>query len=92
MTPSTVCASDVCFAPSRYTGKERDSESGNDYFMARYYASAMGRFMSPDFTGDDDEPTGGWPRCQEKRTQPLKMGAPGLDSETWDRALAAPTP
>ena len=32
----------------RYTGKERDSESGNDYFGARYYASSMGRFMSPD--------------------------------------------
>jgi len=33
---------------SRYTGKERDTESGNDYFGARYYASSMGRWMSPD--------------------------------------------
>ena len=33
---------------SRYTGKERDTESGNDYFGARYYASAMGRWLSPD--------------------------------------------
>jgi RHS repeat-associated protein len=33
---------------SRYTGKERDAESGNDYFGARYYASSMGRFLSPD--------------------------------------------
>ena len=31
-----------------FTGKERDSESGNDYFGARYYASSVGRFMSPD--------------------------------------------
>jgi RHS repeat-associated protein len=31
-----------------FTGKERDSESGNDYFGARYYANAMGRWMSPD--------------------------------------------
>lgn len=31
-----------------YTGKERDSESGNDYFGARYYNSAVGRWMSPD--------------------------------------------
>ena len=30
------------------TGKERDTESGNDYFGARYYASSMGRFLSPD--------------------------------------------
>lgn len=33
-----------------FTGKERDSESGNDYFGARYYASTMGRFMSPDWS------------------------------------------
>ena len=32
------------------TGKERDSESGNDYFGARYYASSMGRFLSPDWS------------------------------------------
>jgi RHS repeat-associated protein len=32
------------------TGKERDAESGNDYFGARYYSSAMGRFMSPDWS------------------------------------------
>ena len=34
--------------PHRFTGKERDSESGNDYFGARYYGSSMGRFLSPD--------------------------------------------
>jgi len=33
-----------------FTGKERDTESGNDYFGARYYASSMGRFMSPDWS------------------------------------------
>ncbi len=33
-----------------FTGKERDAESGNDYFGARYYASSMGRFMSPDWS------------------------------------------
>jgi RHS repeat-associated protein len=31
-----------------FTGKERDTESGLDYFGARYYGSNMGRFMSPD--------------------------------------------
>ena len=31
-----------------YTGKERDSESGLDYFGARYFGSTMGRGMSPD--------------------------------------------
>jgi len=31
------------------TGKERDAESGLDYFGARYYGSSMGRWMSPDW-------------------------------------------
>jgi RHS repeat-associated protein len=33
-----------------FTGKERDTESGNDYFGARYYSSAAGRFMTPDWS------------------------------------------
>ena len=32
-----------------FTGKERDSESGLDNFGARFYASTMGRFMTPDW-------------------------------------------
>jgi RHS repeat-associated protein len=51
MTNSAICAIDVCFSQSMITGKERDTESGNDYFGARYYASSMGRFMSPDSPG-----------------------------------------
>lgn len=31
-----------------YTGKERDAETGLDYFGARYFNSAQGRFTSPD--------------------------------------------
>jgi RHS repeat-associated protein len=41
---------------SRYTGKERDQESGLDYFGARYLNSNMGRFMSPD-DGSDQDPS-----------------------------------
>jgi len=37
-----------------YTGKERDAESGNDYFEARYYASGFGRFMSPDWSAKEE--------------------------------------
>jgi RHS repeat-associated protein len=33
-----------------FTQKERDNESGNDYFFARYYTSALGRFTSPDWS------------------------------------------
>jgi RHS repeat-associated protein len=32
----------------KFTGKERDSESGLDDFDARHYASSLGRFMQPD--------------------------------------------
>ena len=37
--------------PYLFTGKERDTESGLDYFGARYYSSNMGRFSSPDPSG-----------------------------------------
>jgi RHS repeat-associated protein len=45
-----TCSGGNLQAPTEhhFTGKERDSESGNDYFGARYYSSAMGRWMSPD--------------------------------------------
>jgi RHS repeat-associated protein len=39
-----------------FTGKERDTESGLDYFGARYYSSNMGRFSSPD-DGSDQDPS-----------------------------------
>jgi RHS repeat-associated protein len=32
----------------RFTGKERDTETGWDYFGARYYASRVGRFTTTD--------------------------------------------
>ena len=35
----------------RFTGKERDTESQLDYFLARYYSSPMGRFLSVDPNG-----------------------------------------
>jgi RHS repeat-associated protein len=40
----------------QFTSKERDDETGLDYFLARYYSSIQGRFTSPDeFTGGPDE-------------------------------------
>jgi RHS repeat-associated protein len=32
----------------KFTGKERDAETGLDYFGARYFSGAQGRFTSPD--------------------------------------------
>jgi RHS repeat-associated protein len=39
---------------AKFTGKERDAETGEDYFGFRYYGAALGRFTSP------DESFGGW--------------------------------
>ena len=36
----------------KFTGKERDAESGLDYFGARYYGSNMGRWLSPDWSAE----------------------------------------
>ncbi len=37
-------------SPQHFTGKERDIESNNDYFGARYYSNNTGRFISPDWS------------------------------------------
>ncbi|MGA2085123.1 MAG: RHS repeat-associated core domain-containing protein [Terracidiphilus sp.] len=37
-----------------FTQKERDTESGNDYFYARYYSSTLGRFTTPDWSAKTD--------------------------------------
>jgi RHS repeat-associated protein len=34
----------------KFTGKERDAETGLDYFGARYYSSGHGRFTTPDWS------------------------------------------
>jgi RHS repeat-associated protein len=47
--PSEMRSVQIGTSPTHFTGKERDTESGNDYFGARYYISTMGRFMSPDW-------------------------------------------
>lgn len=40
----------------KFTSKERDSETGLDYFLARYFSPVQGRFINPDeFSGGPDE-------------------------------------
>lgn len=68
-----------------FTGKERDAETGNDYFEARYYASSAGRFMSPDplmaSARQVDPQT--WNRYMYVRNNPLRMIDPtGMAEET----------
>ena len=44
------CPVQHAFFAYKFTGKERDAESGLDDFDARYYSSSVGRFMTPDWS------------------------------------------
>jgi RHS repeat-associated protein len=55
---SVLCGTVSCYGQSdavrqKFTGKERDAETGLDYFLARYDSSAQGRFTSPDIKMPD---------------------------------------
>ncbi len=58
----------------KFTAKQRDSESGLDYFGARYYGSALGRFTSPDDPSNDQDPHDpqSWNLYSYVRNNPLK--------------------
>jgi RHS repeat-associated protein len=47
---------EAALVTQRFTGKERDAETGLDYFGARYMSAAQGRFMSPDVPLLDQHP------------------------------------
>jgi RHS repeat-associated protein len=44
----------TCAQNYKFQGKERDTETNNDYFGARFYSSAYGRFLSPDWSKDPE--------------------------------------
>lgn len=44
----------TCTQDFKFTGKERDSESGLDNFVARYDSWRLGRFMSPDWSASPE--------------------------------------
>jgi RHS repeat-associated protein len=46
----------TAYPTQKFTGKERDSETGLDYFGARYLSSAQERFTSPDAVFADQHP------------------------------------
>lgn len=69
----------------KFTQKERDNETGLDYFGARYYANVQGRFTSPDplmTSGTVGDPQS-WNRYSYSLNNPLRYIDPnGL--WTWD--------
>ena len=64
----------------KFTGKERDAESGLDNFEARYLGSSLGRFMSPDPMGGHLQDPQTLNRYAYVRNNPLSLTDPtGLD-------------
>jgi len=65
--------------PRKFTGKERDSETGLDYFGARYYGSKIGRFTTVDplYTWQENllDPQR-WNRYSYVRNNPLRYVDP----------------
>jgi RHS repeat-associated protein len=62
------------FSPSRNTAQERDQETGLDYFGARYFSGAQGRFTSPDevFADQDECNPQSWNLYNYVRNNPLR--------------------
>ncbi len=61
--------------PLKFTGKERDTETGLDYFGARYFSGAQGRFTSPDKPFADQHQTDpqSWNLYSYARNNPLRF-------------------
>jgi RHS repeat-associated protein len=63
---------------SSFTGKERNSETGLDFFGARYYSGAQGRFTSvdPAFESENVENPQTWNRYTYVHNRPLTLADP----------------
>jgi RHS repeat-associated protein len=55
----------------KFTSKERDVETGLDYFGARYYSSVLGRFTVTDGGAPDQSDPQSWNRYRYARNNPL---------------------
>ena len=62
----------------KFTGKERDQESGYDYFGARYYWSDYAHFITPDPLSDNDPGISSYAYCH---WNPIGFVDP--DGEEW---------
>jgi RHS repeat-associated protein len=80
-------AAEVSLKRYRYTGKERDEETGFNYHGARYYMTWTGRWVSCDPAGLGD----GINIYQFVRSNPIKLVDPnGSDSNTTTPELVSP--
>ena len=89
VTSGSPRSGDSCYSFSstavrqQFTSKERDAETGLDFFGARYMSSAQGRFTSADpkqFPHDITDPQS-WNKYSYTRNNPLRYVDP--DGEDW---------
>jgi RHS repeat-associated protein len=68
----------------QFTQKERDVETGLDYFLARYYSSTQGRFTSPDDFWKDSQigDPQSWNKYAYVRNNPLRYIDPSGEKAT----------
>jgi len=67
----------------KFTGHERDSETGLDYMMARYYEAPLGRFLSVDPVNGAPRNPQSWNRYSYVNNNPLNLVDPnGRDDVT----------
>jgi RHS repeat-associated protein len=72
----------------KFTQKERDNESGLDYFGARYYSSAQGRFTTADFLIESARTAKpqSWNRYAYVLNNPIRLIDPdGLEEDDDDK-------
>lgn len=70
-----------------FTSKERDAETGLDWFAARYFSGAQGRFTSPDpeGIGSSSHDPQSWNMYAYARNNPLRYTDPfGLNYDVCD--------
>jgi RHS repeat-associated protein len=73
----------------QFTSKERDAETSLDFFGARYFSSAQGRFTGPDpkqFPHDITDPQS-WNKYGYTRNNPLRYVDP--DGQDWFDSIVA---
>jgi len=70
-----LAGSDQMNVRQRFTGKERDAETGLDFFGARYFSGAQGRFTTPDEVFADQHPADpqSWNLYAYVRNNPLRF-------------------
>jgi RHS repeat-associated protein len=77
MSTSGICGDP---SPMHFTGQERDTETNLDDFKARYMASSLGRFVSPDKSVDQHPRNPqSWDLYSYVRENPLALTDPSGD-------------